>query len=85
MISQPNFLLSTDLPSPLLASPSLYEMAALTSELDTAVITSKVKEILLQHNVGQKVRKVNVTIFQPCRGRKPTLIRFFIEMLTLRA
>ena len=32
-------------------------MAALTSELDTAVITSKVKEILLQHNVGQKVRK----------------------------
>ena len=46
----------TDPLSPPLASPSLYEMAALTSELDTAVITSKVKEILLQHNVGQKVR-----------------------------
>ena len=27
----------------LTASPSLYEMAALTSELDTSVITSKVK------------------------------------------
>merc|ERR1719232_2266052 len=37
------------------ASPSLYEMAALTSELDTNLITSKVKEILLQHNVGQKL------------------------------
>ena len=37
------------------ASPSLYEMAALTSELDTNLVTTKVKEILLQHNVGQKV------------------------------
>merc|ERR1719402_308100 len=35
--------------------PSLYEMAALTNELDTAVITTKVKEILLAHNVGQKL------------------------------
>ena len=34
---------------------SLYEMAALTNELDTAAITTKVKEILLAHNVGQKV------------------------------
>ena len=34
---------------------SLYEMAALTNELDTQTITTKVKEILLQHNVGQKV------------------------------
>ena len=37
-------------------------MAALTSELDTAVITSKVKEILLQHNVGQKVRKESLVV-----------------------
>merc|ERR1719270_2988774 len=37
------------------ASPSLYEMAALTSELDTNLITSKVKEILMAHNVGQKL------------------------------
>ena len=36
--------------------PSLYEMAALTNELDTMVITTKVKEILLAHNVGQKVK-----------------------------
>ena len=35
--------------------PSLYEMAALTNELDTQAITTKVKEILLAHNVGQKV------------------------------
>ena len=33
----------------------LYEMAALTNELDTQAITTKVKEILLAHNVGQKV------------------------------
>ena len=55
-------ILWSHLSSPLLASPSLYEMAALTSELDTAVITSKVKEILLQHNVGQKVRKESLVV-----------------------
>ena len=32
-------------------------MAALTSSLDTNMITTKVKEILLQHNVGQKVSR----------------------------
>ena len=37
------------------AGPSLYEMAALTNELDTLAITTKVKEILMAHNVGQKV------------------------------
>ena len=37
-------------------SPSLYEMAALTNELDTQTVTTKVKEILLSNNVGQKVR-----------------------------
>jgi homeobox protein cut-like len=33
----------------------LYEMAALTNELDTLAITTKVKEILMAHNVGQKL------------------------------
>ena len=37
-------------------SPSLYEMAALTHELDTQVVTTKVKEVLLANNVGQKVK-----------------------------
>lgn len=37
-------------------NPSLYEMAALTSELDTQAVTTKCKEILLANNVGQKVR-----------------------------
>jgi hypothetical protein len=30
-------------------------MAALTSELDTQLITTKVKELLLANNLGQKV------------------------------
>ena len=34
---------------------SLYEMAALTHEMDTQAVTTKVKEILLANNVGQKV------------------------------
>ena len=38
-------------------------MAALTSELDTNLITSKVKEILLQHNVGQKVWFLVLKVF----------------------
>ena len=37
-------------------SQSLYEMAALTHEMDTQAVTTKVKEILLANNVGQKVR-----------------------------
>ena len=40
-------------------SPSLYEMAALTNELDTQTVTTKVKEILLSNNVGQKVRDMH--------------------------
>lgn len=36
-------------------APSLYEMAALTHELDTHAVTTKVKEILLANNVGQKL------------------------------
>lgn len=36
-------------------SPSVYEMAALTQELDTQTITTKIKEALLANNIGQKV------------------------------
>lgn len=36
-------------------SPSVYEMAALTQELDTQIITTKIKEALLANNIGQKV------------------------------
>ena len=37
-------------------------MAALTNELDTLAITTKVKEILMAHNVGQKVNIVIIII-----------------------
>lgn len=36
-------------------SPSMYEMAALSHKLDTQGVTTKVKEILLANNIGQKV------------------------------
>lgn len=36
---------------------SVYEMAALTTDLDTQAITTKIKETLLAHNIGQKVRE----------------------------
>lgn len=35
---------------------SLYEMAALTQEIDTQALTTKVKELLLANNLGQKVK-----------------------------
>lgn len=35
--------------------PSVYEMAALTQDLDTQTITTKIKEALLANNIGQKV------------------------------
>lgn len=38
--------------------PSVYEMAALTTDLDTQIITSKIKETLMAHNIGQKVRSL---------------------------
>ncbi len=43
----------------LLGAPahSLYEMAALTHELDTQAVTTKIKEVLLANNIGQKVSK----------------------------
>jgi hypothetical protein len=44
-------------PPPLSPTPNhLYEMAALTSELDTQAVTTKVKELLLANNLGQKVQ-----------------------------
>jgi hypothetical protein len=44
-------------PPPLSPTPNhLYEMAALTSELDTQAVTTKVKELLLANNLGQKVK-----------------------------
>jgi hypothetical protein len=35
--------------------PSVYEMAALTQDLDTQLITTRIKEALLANNIGQKV------------------------------
>ncbi|XP_013416515.1 homeobox protein cut-like 1 isoform X2 [Lingula anatina] len=35
--------------------PSVYEIAAMTTELDTLAVTSKIKEVLLFHNLGQKL------------------------------
>ena len=46
----------------MITGPSLYEMAALTNELDTLAITTKVKEILMAHNVGQKVNIIAIII-----------------------
>lgn len=36
-------------------SASVYEMAALTQDLDTQTITTKIKEALLANNIGQKI------------------------------
>lgn len=38
-------------------SPTVYEMAALTQDLDTQIITTKIKEALLANNIGQKVSR----------------------------
>ncbi|XP_076368941.1 homeobox protein cut-like isoform X2 [Tachypleus tridentatus] len=35
--------------------PSVYEMAAMTTDFDTQSITSKIKDTLLAHNIGQKI------------------------------
>ena len=43
--------------------PNLYEMAALTTEMDTQAVTTKVKEVLLANNVGQKVIEKLFSIF----------------------
>lgn len=41
--------------SPSIPPPSVYEMAALTTDLDTQAVTTKIKETLMAHNIGQKV------------------------------
>lgn len=43
--------------------PSVYELAALTSDLDTQIITTRIKETLMAHNIGQKVRFICFTTF----------------------
>lgn len=68
------------------SGPSLYEMAALTNELDTQTITTKVKEILLAHNVGQKVIfkcHVGAPWFWSCF--KITLLRTFLELIKYKS
>ncbi|KAF8777409.1 Homeobox protein cut like protein [Argiope bruennichi] len=35
--------------------PSVYEMAAVTTDLDTQIITARIKETLTVHNIGQKL------------------------------
>lgn len=55
------------------ASSNVYEIAALTQELDTMLLTQRVKEVLASSNVGQKVIKrrqilsatVKLFLFQP--------------------
>ena len=47
-------------------SQSLYEMAALTHEMDTQAVTTKVKEILLANNIGQKVSKTALLRLRKC-------------------
>lgn len=46
-------------PNPIAASlmqaPSIIELVAATGELDTLFVTSRVKEILQFHNIGQKL------------------------------
>jgi len=39
--------------------PSVYEMAALTQDLDTQLITTRIKEALLANNIGQKVSSLS--------------------------
>jgi hypothetical protein len=45
-------------------TPSVYEMAALTQDLDTQVITTKIKEALLANNIGQKVSAILLFIYR---------------------
>ena len=66
-------------------TPSLYEMAALTHELDTQAVTTKVKEILLANNVGQKVRKeingFKFHLFHRFFFFSSCLVRLFLDSL----
>ena len=51
-------------------------MAALTNELDTLAITTKVKEILMAHNVGQKVTIIAIIIIIILVHHHPSLIMY---------
>ena len=44
-----------NLRSPVAMVPSVYEMAAVTQDLDTQTVTTRIKELLLTNNIGQKV------------------------------
>lgn len=46
-----------------LPAHSVYELAALTQELDTQGMTTKIKEVLLANNIGQKVHYYYLFIF----------------------
>ncbi|CAL4090804.1 unnamed protein product, partial [Meganyctiphanes norvegica] len=48
-----NNMVGVRVPGPV--APSVYEMAALTQDLDTQTITTKIKEALLANNIGQKL------------------------------
>lgn len=50
-----NLLRPSLAPSSTYIQPSVYELAALTSDLDTQIITTRIKETLMAHNIGQKV------------------------------
>ncbi|UYV66915.1 CUX2 [Cordylochernes scorpioides] len=41
--------------SPMHEQPSVYEIAAMTTDLDTFAITIQIKETLIAHNIGQKL------------------------------
>jgi len=50
--------LPTMVPNPLTSlvqAPSIIELVAATGELDTLSVTSRVKEMLQFHNIGQKL------------------------------
>lgn len=51
--------------------PSVYEMAALTTDLDTQSITTKIKETLMAHNIGQKVSAVPSSPSLPREPSRP--------------
>ena len=58
--------------------PNLYEMAALTTEMDTQAVTTKVKEVLLANNVGQKVIEKLFSIFILKNNCKKILFTLFM-------
>lgn len=57
--------------------PSVYEMAALTQDLDTQTITTKIKEALLANNIGQKVNLENKTSIN--RKSRYNFVSFFFS------